>query len=1170
MNRARAKSLAAIVLLAVFVVTSCAHTTSPAPTNPPPTGTPTTVPSTAPPPATPEPSNTPLPARPLGLSRIWRMGAQDIIWEMGCTDLEADGRREVWAISYDQHFYVLDQAGQIRWTFAAGAPIFAGLAQDLDGDRQPEFLLGGDANSMYALDAAGNPLWSTSTTGRVTHLAYGDIDGGGESEIIAATWDDKLYVLDAAGQEKRTLPLPGRPNVLRLADLDGDGQDELLLGLESNSLLALDGTGEVLWQHGLDAPLRDLLLLDLPQEGSPQILAASQNGQLALIEADGRPRWAQRIEGITLLTLQFLPQANQVLLGHRGGLMALNPLDGNIVWEQPHSSGIWSLAIVGSGPEPVLAAGSHSGEILLYDRWGQSRGRLQLPSRVLGLRVDDLDADGRPELLARSGDYVYAFHTAVQADADEPPPYVATMPRWPEPSPLPPVPEGHIELLFVGDLMLGRSIEARLQGYGPNYPFERLASLLQQADLTVGNLECVLAETAEPGDKAYFVRAHPDMAAGLDWAGFDLINLANDHSLDYGQAGLEETLATLDQLGIESVGAGEQAREPVIMEAEGIRVAFLARNAVGQAQDNLAWFEDEDTLRQEVQQAHRQADVVVLLLHAGQDFSAEITWEQRWLAEAAAEAGADLVIGYQSHFPQDPERYGDSLIAYGLGDFVFDIDIVDAARDGAILRVVLTKDGPSRADWIATRIVDDAQPQPVAAPGGRIETYPLFVNVSEPLPSPPANLPLYVLDVDIDPESGQVQVQQEIGFPNTSGDELAEIALFVYPNATSDTFFLRNAAVTQRAQTTVPSYTLSETTLKLFLTEPLPPGEVLSITLDYALSLPALGLLDWPPYGNLGYDPDGRAVHLGHWYPQLVPYRAGYGWQTWDYHPVGDPFYIDLAGYRVRVQAPDDYVVVGSGERQALAEGWAFRIDAARDFALFLGRDYVESSKEKDGIQIHSVYRQEHAQSGQAVLDMAQQALSLYQEIYGPYPYDVLTMFEGDMNGGMEYSSLVLIGTAFYADYQGHPQSILPGLTVHELAHQWWYGVVGNDQVHEPWLDEAMARYSELLFYERYYPDSVDWWWETRIDRWNPSGPVDVSIYDYDDSATYVHNLYGRAAHFMQDLRQRLGSEAYFDFLQRYYRENAWQRVSRNDFFRALEQETGVNVDDLVELYFRD
>ncbi len=1111
------------------------------------------------------------PAPPLGLTRMWRAATGDTVWEIGTLDLQGDGSSEVWAASYDHTFYLLRPTGEISRSYATAAPLYAAVSADLDGDGRMELLCGGDDTMVYALGNDLSARWSYPADGRITHLAVGDVDRDRQPEVLAATWSGSLYILDGAGQAEAHLDLGARPTALAAPDLDGDTRAEILVGLEDGAVQLWDHTGRLLWEQGLQEPVRALLVGDMDGDGRREVAAAGRGGVVALFDDDGTPRWARRAPGTIVSMAGFAPD-NLILLGREGGILALQAGAGLPAWELPTGSGVWTMAVLAQNSGPVIAAGTDDGTILLLNRQGQVRGRTQLPARVHGLAWADLDGQGPAELLARSADYIYAYRQAIQGEAGTGQPGAPTFPYWPDSAPLPPVPEGRVAVAVVGDIMLARSVEERMAAYGPLYPFQALAPLLQQADIAVGNLESVLALGGEPAALPYILRAHPSMAQGLQEAGFDLLNLANNHSLDYGPAGMTETIATLKGLGMQTVGAGPDAAAPVVREVRGLRVAFLARISAAAPETGIAGVQDEASLRRDVERARAQADVVVLLLHTGQEYTEEPTAEQRRLARTAVEAGAALVVGYHRYKVLDTERYGQGFIAYGLGNFVSDIDIEDAARDGAVLWVQLAKDGLARVDWIRTRTVDDVQPRPVAAVGGRLACEPLLIRAGEPLPPPAGPRTTYVLSATVAPDEGQVAVRERVLFPNTTGDALESLDFFVFANAFSRTFALQEVSISQQGRRLTPSYTLAGTSLRLFLADDIAPGEAVTVSLSYSLSLPLLDDAAAPPDGNLGYTSDGRIVQLGHWYPQLVPYRRGYGWQTWDYYPVGDPFFTDLADYRVLLVVPGEYRVMASVPGQVEGPNRLFTLDAARDLAIVAARDYDVAGTTVDGIVVQTAFRREHAAAGRAILRDVARAMGFFAAWFGPYPYTTFTLVEGEMFGGMEYSGMVIVGSPYFQAYQDQvdtrEQTVLVPLAVHELAHQWWYGVVGNDQVREPWLDEALARYSEALYYEAAYSSSLDWWWQSRVDGWGPTGYVDGTIYDYPDTLTYVHNLYGQAAHFIHDLRRRMGDEAFFAFLQRYYREYAWQRVTRRDFFR-LVGETGTAVDDLVQVYFQ-
>ena len=230
--------------------------------------------------------------------------------------------------------------------------------------------------------------------------------------------------------------------------------------------------------------------------------------------------------------------------------------------------------------------------------------------------------------------------------------------------------------------MLGGTAAPEMQKYGYDYPFERTQSLLKQAQIVFGNLEGPLTEggaTATP--KKYVFRSPPDkVAPALARAGFNIVSLANNHSLDYGPQGLEDTRAALEKAGIHGVGAGRnlaEARAPVYMVKGGATVAFLAYSLTfpeefwaGPDKPGTAFGHEQD-VRADVAAARRKADIVVVSFHWGQEGKTELRDYQVQLAHAAIDAGASAVLGHHPHILQAVERYQDGVILYSLGNFAF-------------------------------------------------------------------------------------------------------------------------------------------------------------------------------------------------------------------------------------------------------------------------------------------------------------------------------------------------------------------------------------------------------------------------------------------------------------------------------------------------------------------
>ncbi len=286
----------------------------------------------------------------------------------------------------------------------------------------------------------------------------------------------------------------------------------------------------------------------------------------------------------------------------------------------------------------------------------------------------------------------------------------------------------HAKLAAVGDLMLARTVGEVLQTGNLDYPFEHTVGLLQDADLTIGNLESALGTGGVAVDKGYTFRAPPQAAPALASAGFDLLSLANNHAMDYGPTLLLEAIAALETEGIATTGAGideNAAHQPFLIELDGLKTAFLSFVDVpqefrgfntrswqaGRNHPGLAWA-DPARMQLAIEAAHHQADLVVVLLHSGYEYVPQPSPPQVTSARTAIAAGADLVIGHHAHILQPAEFHPGGVIVYGLGNFVFE----DAGPPAsALLYVWLDTDGVRELQFVPVRL--DAAGRPIPASG---------------------------------------------------------------------------------------------------------------------------------------------------------------------------------------------------------------------------------------------------------------------------------------------------------------------------------------------------------------------------------------------------------------------------------------------------------------------
>jgi aminopeptidase N len=219
---------------------------------------------------------------------------------------------------------------------------------------------------------------------------------------------------------------------------------------------------------------------------------------------------------------------------------------------------------------------------------------------------------------------------------------------------------------------------------------------------------------------------------------------------------------------------------------------------------------------------------------------------------------------------------------------------------------------------------------------------------------------------------------------------------------------------------------------------------------------------------------------------------------------------------------------------------------------------------------IRSYYFDGYGGAADGILNAAVGSVGLFDAKFAPYPYESLSIVQADIHDGQEYDGLVFLATEFYGQYGGSTRSNLVTIGVHEIAHQWWFGLVGSDQALEPWLDEALAVYSERIYYEFNRSGSyLDWWWNFRVDFFGPSGFVDTTIYEGGAFRPYTNAVYLNGAHFLEALRGRQGDDAFYRFLKDYAGEFSRRRASGRAFFALARRYTDRPLDDLIAQYFK-
>ena len=450
-------------------------------------------------------------------------------------------------------------------------------------------------------------------------------------------------------------------------------------------------------------------------------------------------------------------------------------------------------------------------------------------------------------------------------------------------------------------------------------------------------------------------------------------------------------------------------------------------------------------------------------------------------------------------------------------------------------------------------------------PAPPVPTPQTEINPTLPPPCPAPYLeaenqrPAYNLSAYLGIKQHAAYVEEVIVYPNLTGEQLDEIWLVVDPNWQQGVFSLSALSLTGMQ---IDSFTLSEGKLSLPLDTPLPEGCTLELSLSYHLDIPEQA-------GVFGYTED--QLVLTNWFPFIPPFRSGSGWVVHPPGEYGEHLVYQSADFYVSLEIadpPENVLIAAPAPAKEQGGQYQYQLDGARTFSMAVLTDYSLAKKKFHGIEISVYSRRATIREVEAALGAAEAALQVFEGLYGPYSLESLTITQLEMYDGMEYDGIFFLGEDVFKTYNWSSGNMLVFLVVHETAHNWWFSQVGSDQAVEPWLDEALATYSEVLFYELAYPELVDWWWKFRVAEYDPAGMVDASIYDYGLYEDYRRAVYLRGVEFIQSLREQLGDEAFFTFLRRYLEQGRYQVMTADDFFGLLEDEFGSEVFDLQGEYF--
>lgn len=414
---------------------------------------------------------------------------------------------------------------------------------------------------------------------------------------------------------------------------------------------------------------------------------------------------------------------------------------------------------------------------------------------------------------------------------------------------------------------------------------------------------------------------------------------------------------------------------------------------------------------------------------------------------------------------------------------------------------------------------------------------------------------MYDIKFSIADDIFHITGSETVIYTNSEDVELKEVKFRLFPNILGGKMHVSEVFVNNEA--IVPNYTLNDSLLTAPLKKPLQPKENITLRMDFNITIPQSIDLN---YGVLAYY--GNVLALAHAYPMIAVYDDE-GWNAEIPPQSGDVTYADMSFFLVTIDAPKSLTLVGSGReisRQETGNRQTVRYEAGpvRDFYLAASPDYEVVSKEVNGITLRFYSPDNFKRGAEYALETAARSIEIFGKRYAPYPYSELDFVSTPTYAlGIEYPGMIAI-TEWIVDPDNN---YLEATVAHEIAHQWFYNLVGNDQLDDPWLDESLSQFVTLQYFSDEYGQTGALGFRLDLEeRWSSIGqtkiPVGLPVRGYTGSE-YSAIIYGRGGLFFEALRAEMGNEKFDAFLKEYVKANAWDIATPQKIQSQAEQVCG-------------
>lgn len=451
--------------------------------------------------------------------------------------------------------------------------------------------------------------------------------------------------------------------------------------------------------------------------------------------------------------------------------------------------------------------------------------------------------------------------------------------------------------------------------------------------------------------------------------------------------------------------------------------------------------------------------------------------------------------------------------------------------------------------------------------------YPAFHKESLPEDFDFSSTPRYDITFNIEPEKRRVTGVQRVHFRNLSGLVMRDVYLRLYPNLPQLGGVMKILAVRTLPEGYVVGFApdLEDTAMRVTLISGLQPGDAVDLEVEFEVLAPEKN-------GYVLFGKSGDILSLPYAYPMLARQTGDptHPWRLEIPPSFADIAITNLAFYSVTATLPADYTLVTAGVETSVAHSsdgsmisHHFVTGPAQEWSMLVGKNMQKLSQTVDGNQINNYYLAQDAYAGKSAMAYSAAVMRTYDRLLSPYVFTQLDVTEAPTRYlGMEYPKLNYIGQDVYQDVAGSQEILI----AHEIAHQWWYALVGSDPYRYPWLDEGLAEHSSLLYMETLYGQEVAD--RIRVRRWRiPVKWVQDNGYDAPvgqevtafDSSNYEILVYAKSALFFDSLYQEMGRERYLQVLQSFINSYRFKTPTPEDFLATVRDVGGIDPEPLYQ-----